>query len=134
MLLRKNWSLIQCWFPWVMIQDIQSSGQLMEKHLYMACCYANCIACHHFDLSPVGFRDALSLRYQRLFLKRQRIVMDVAMNSAFNMLWIVKKVDSSLSTIMKLEMLQVIWQLLCTKMLQENQLFRKQMMPMVDQL
>ena len=27
------------------------------------------IACHHFDLSPVEFRDALSLRYHRPLLK-----------------------------------------------------------------
>ena len=27
------------------------------------------IACHHFDLSPIEFRDALSLRYHRPLLK-----------------------------------------------------------------
>ena len=64
------------------------------------------IACHHFHLSSVEFRDALSLRYHRPLLKTPGHCDGCAeKNSASNMLLIVKKVALLPSAIMKCEML-----------------------------
>ena len=63
------------------------------------------IACHHFDLSPVEFRDALSLRYHRPLLKTPAHCDGCGEEFSFQHALDCKKVALLPSAIMKCEML-----------------------------
>ena len=86
-----------------MIQDVQSNGQLREKHLH------GLLLCQLLATTLISLQLNLEMCFHYviigLIFKHPCIVMDVENNLVSNMLRIVKKVDLSPSAIMKCEML-----------------------------